>query len=410
MDHGKNAGQLILVAEDDLTMARFIRKSLETAGYVPQMVETGQDALRLAATLHPDVIVLDVGLPDANGMDVCRQLKSDPHSADIPVLFLTGQNDISDRINGLDAGAQDYLTKPFDMQEFIARLRAIMRTQEEIRQKQAQMNQRQEELMAIINHELRAPLTVISMASQILAENHQISEQRREQLITSIRNSAGSLTHIVDDLLYLVNPARHLRTCHLRPLVQSVVEECRPLVHEHGLHLAARLPQELPPLVVDEAHLRRALRHLIDNAVKFTPRGGIITITVAAIQQGNVIASEPGTEQEIVAATPDTLLPAGNEEPWALIAVRDTGIGIAPEHHRHVFEPFYQVDTSTSRTTQGLGLGLAVVAAFVRSHHGHLAVRSGNGMGTEIHLALPLRQPADDVKQHLGLADGPEGA
>src|SRR6185437_6720103 len=151
MDHGKNNGQLVLVAEDDLTMARFIRKQLETEGYVPHMVETGKETLRLVAALHPDVIVLDVGLPDANGMDICRQLKSDPHSADIPVLFLTGQNDITDRINGLDAGAQDYLTKPFDMQEFVAGVRAILRSQDDIRQRQEQMNQRQEELMAIIN-------------------------------------------------------------------------------------------------------------------------------------------------------------------------------------------------------------------------------------------------------------------
>ncbi len=94
-----------------------------------------------------------------------------------------------------------------------------------------------------------------------------------------------------------------------------------------------------------------------------------------------------------------------------MIAVRDTGIGIAPEHHRQVFEPFYQIDSSAARTAQGWGLGLAVVAAFVRSHHGHLAVRSGNGMGTEIHLALPLRQHADDVQlSHTPPLDGPAGA
>jgi signal transduction histidine kinase len=411
MNYSGRDGRIIVVAEDDQTLAHFLRRNLDDEGYQAHIVETGHEALRLVAALHPDVVVLDVGLPDASGLDICRQIKNDARSADIPVLFLTGKNELDERIEGLDAGAQDYLTKPFAMPEFQARLRAILRSQDDLRQQREQITQRQEELMAVIHHEMRGPLTVISMASQILAENHQISPERHDQLIQSIRNSAGSLNHIVDDLVYLMSPTRTLRTCQLRPLVQGVVEECRPRVHEHGLHLAARLPHDLPPLVVDETHLRRALRHLIDNAIKFTPRGGIITITVAAIQGGQVVASEPGTEEEIITATPEALLPADDAEPWALIAVRDTGIGIAPEHHHHVFEPFYQIDSSAARTAQGLGLGLAVVAAFVRSHHGHLAVRSGNGMGTEIHLALPLRQPADTVQQsHIAPPDGPEGA
>jgi two-component system sensor histidine kinase/response regulator len=408
MDVHGGEGQLIVVAEDDQMLARFLRHALKSEGYSAHIVETGGEAVHLATTLHPAVVVLDVGLPDANGLDICRQIKQDARSADIPILFLTGKNDLDDRINGLEAGAQDYLAKPFAVTEFQARLRAILRSQEEIRQKREHMAQHQEELMAIINHELRAPLTVISMASQILAENRQISAERRDHLIQSIRNSAGSLTHIVDDLVYLTNPSRHLRACQMHALVQAVVEDARPRVHAHGLHLAARLPQDLPSLVVDEAHLRRALHHLIDNAVKFTPRGGIITITVAVLHDGHVVASEPGIEQEIVSATPDALLPTGSQEPWLLIAVRDTGIGIAPEHHRHVFEPFYQVDSSAARTADGLGLGLAVVAAFVRSHHGHLAVRSGNGMGTEIHLALPLHQHAEDT--HPAPFDGPTSA
>ena len=411
MEHSGGEGKVILVAEDDLSLAHFLRRHLESEGYHPHMVETGQEALALATSIHPAVIVLDVGLPDGSGLDICRAIKKDPRSMDIPVLFLTGKNDINDRIDGLDAGAQDYLAKPFAIPEFQARVRAILRSQEEIQQKQEQIDQRQEEIMGMIRHELRKPLTVISMASQILAENQQLSDQRRDQLLQSIRGSAGALTHITDDLLYLANPVRRLRACPMRPLITSVVDEMRPLMHEHGLHIAARLPPDLPPLVVDEAQLRRALHHLLDNAMKFTPRGGIITITLAVAQEGRIVASEPGTEQDIIATTPATLLPADNSEPWMIMAIRDTGIGIAQEHHHKVFEPFYQVDSSPTRAAEGMGLGLAVVATFVRTHHGHLAVRSGNGMGTEIHLALPLKPTTDDVKNSLGMAhDGPDSA
>ncbi|HKD74544.1 MAG TPA: hybrid sensor histidine kinase/response regulator, partial [Ktedonobacterales bacterium] len=353
-------------------------------------------------------IVLDVGLPDTDGLTVCRQLKNDARTADIPVLFLTGKDDINDRVAGLDAGAQDYLVKPFAMPEFQARLRAILRTQQETEEARAQVSQRQDEFLSILNHELRAPLTVINMASQILSGNQQISDQRRNQLVQSIHNSADALTHIIDDLLYLANPVRHLKLCQIRPIITSVVEESRPRIQEHGLHLIPRIPPDLPAFIVDEAQLRRSLLHLIDNAIKFTPRSGVITLTVVVAQQGNIVISEPDVEQEIVSATPQGLLSANNDDPWVIIAVRDTGIGIAQEHHRHVFEPFYQVDSSPSRTTQGLGLGLAVVAAFVRAHQGQLAVRSGDGMGTAVSIALPARTSIDE--NAAPDSDGPESA
>lgn len=412
MEHAATKdNKIILVAEDDTTLAHFLRRHLENEGFHPHIVESGEEVLKLAATMQPNVIVLDVGLPGIDGLSVCRQLKQDQRVADIPVLFLTGRDDINDRVNGLDAGGQDYLVKPFAMPEFQARLRAIMRSRDAVEEMTTEIDQRQDEFLAILNHELRAPLTVITMAAQILAENQQVSPDRRDQLIQSIRVSAGTLSHIIDDLLFLTTPTRHLRTCNLRHLVLQAVEEARPRMQEHGLHLAPRVPHEIPALVADEPQLKRTLLHLIDNAIKFTPRGGVITISVSLAQHGQIINAAPGHEQDIIGATPAGLVPDHSDETWAIIAVRDTGIGIAPEHHRRVFEPFYQVDSSTARPAPGLGLGLAVVAAFVRAHHGHLAVRSGNGIGTAIHLALPLRPTADDVNTHArSHPDIPQGA
>ncbi|HKD76773.1 MAG TPA: response regulator transcription factor, partial [Ktedonobacterales bacterium] len=131
MDYASKDDTSILVAEDDHTLAHFLRRHLETEGYRPTIVETGAEALRIAPAMRPQIIVLDVGLPDTDGLTVCRQLKNDARTADIPVLFLTGRDDINDRVAGLDAGAQDYLVKPFAMPEFQARLRAILRTQQE---------------------------------------------------------------------------------------------------------------------------------------------------------------------------------------------------------------------------------------------------------------------------------------
>jgi signal transduction histidine kinase len=406
-----NQGQVpILVAEDDQTLGYFLRRHLEQEGYHPTIVESGDDVMRMATTLQPEVIVLDIDLPGTDGFTVCRQLKHDPRTADIPIIFLTGQTDISDRVAGLDAGAQDYLTKPFALTEFQARLRAIIRTSEEAARARLEAGEREGQFLRIINDTLRNPLAVISMATQILSESQQISEERRRQLMQSIRDSVSELTHIIDDLLYLAHPTRYLRAFNPRSAIQNAVDDSRENALEHDLRLLVRMPPELPQMVADETQLRRSLHHLIDNAIKFTPRGGVITITVAVVQRGEIVASEPDAEYDIVSAIPTDLVPQQDEQPWLLIIVRDTGIGIDPEHHQRVFEPFFQVDSSTARTAQGLGLGLAVVAAFVRAHRGHLAVRSGNGLGTAVHLALPLQAIVDDIPDEDPASDGPVGA
>lgn len=406
MQFQNNEPKVVLVAEDDQTLAHFIRRHLEQEGFHPIVVESGQETLRLSATAQPSVIVLDVGLPDMNGLDLCRQIKADWRTANVPVLFLTGLNEIGDKLAGFEAGAQDYLVKPFEMTEFKARIRAILNKEDEVNNARADLEQRQHDFMDMINDELRAPLTVIGIATHLLAENHQLSEERREQLLQSIHTSAGTLTQIIDDLLYLVKPVRHLRTCNIRATLQTVADEQRRRMQELDLHLIARLPATLPVIAVDETMLRRSMGHLIDNAIKFTQRGGVITITADVVQHGKVGNGE--SDRVASLDLPPGLLPS-DEGTWLVVAVRDTGIGIAPEHHRRVFEPFYQVNSSLARPAPGMGLGLAVVASFVRTHHGHLAVRSGMNQGTAIHLALPLRQD-DAGMPSPPERDGPESA
>lgn len=412
MEQASKDSKLILIAEDDPTLARFLRRHLETEGLHPHIVETGEETLRLASTIHPHVIVLDVGLPDTDGITVCKTLKQNPYTAEIPVLFLTSRSDIEDRVIGLDAGAQDYLVKPFDMTEFQARIRAILRKEEESDKVRDLFEQRQEEYRAIIGHEIRAPLTIINMATHLLSENKQLSEERQNQLVQTIRGGASTLTHIVNDFDYISNPSRHLRTCNLRAIILEIVGDARDLAQESGVHLLPRVPEDFPPLVADETYLRRSLAHLVDNAIKFTSRGDAITITAALSHQGHVDQGANG--QTFV----PEIVPL-DQSPWVVISVRDTGIGIAPEHQRRIFEPFYQVDSSTTRTAQGMGLGLAVVAAFVRSHHGHLAVSSGvnSGVGnnansgTVIQMALPLHPPTGELQQPAPFPpEGPESA
>lgn len=322
-------GSVILVAEDDLDTARFLQRNLTREGYKPTVVDNGLEALRIVHTINPEVIILDVDLPGADGFTICRQLKGDERTVDIPILFLTGKRDVSDKVTGLDIGAEDYLIKPFDMPELNARLRRIKREQRQLDDARSQIEQQQSNFLGILNHELRAPLTVINTASQILAENHQLSPQRHDQLVKSIRESTKTLTQIIEDLLYLTHPVRHLKTTNIRPILLSVIEDARQRIYDSGLHLSPRVPVSLPSLVIDDIQLRRVLFHLVDNAIKFTPRGGVITFSVALGQGGAIVATEPGAEADVAGATPQGLLP-DDDRMWMIIAIRDTGIGIAP--------------------------------------------------------------------------------
>ena len=132
----------ILVAEDDDMTVRFLRPNLEKAGFAPHIVTSGKEALALAPVVRPAVIVLDVGLPDMSGFEVCRLMKEDGRIADIPILFLTGQRGLEDRVTGLEIGAQDYLIKPFQMPELEARLRAIVRSRAETEQQREQLTKK----------------------------------------------------------------------------------------------------------------------------------------------------------------------------------------------------------------------------------------------------------------------------
>ncbi len=406
-----NDKQVVLVAEDDETLAYFLRRHLESEGYNTTIVEKGSETLRLAPEINPDIIILDVGLPDTDGLTVCKRLKKDTQTADIPVLFLTARGDIEERVAGLSAGAQDYLVKPFAIPELQARVKAILRSRREANEAKKQINRSQQNIFNVFNDEMLTPLTVINMASQILTENQQLSSQRRDQLILSIRNSAEQLTGIIDDLLYLINPAKHVNVVNIHNIVAEIEKRWTPRAEENNQRLIFRGLRDIPLVDADATRLRKTLNHLIDNALKFTPRGGVITFTTALKHANATDATFNDSNGATSLVIPSGLIPTEElRQDWIIFVVRDTGIGISPEHHKYVFQPFYQVDSSTTRVTSGLGLGLAVVAAFVRTHHGRLAVRSGNDQGTTVHLALPVKQTAISfTSSHLD-PNEPEGA
>lgn len=228
------------------------------------------------------------------------------------------------------------------------------------------------ELLSMLAHELRNPLGTISNALEVLRLKQGAGDEATKRAIGTAERQVHHQAQLIDDLLEASRVTRgevelRLEEIDLAELVRVVAVGYRETLEEHGLALALRLPEEPLEIRGDRQRLSQALSHLLDNAVKFTPRGGRIAVEVS--------------------------LPEGSRR--AELTVRDTGAGIPPEELPYVFDVFAQGDHTLDRARGGLGVGLAVVKGLVELHGGEVAARSqGPGQGSEISLRLPLAAAA----------------
>lgn len=370
-DHENNVtcvtavGRTLLNVDDDEAGRYAKTRVLKLAGYNVIEAATGSEALRLVKQARPQLILLDVKLPDANGLDVCRAIKTDPLTADIMVLqisaiYVSG----AERAMGLECGADTYITEPVDNAELLATVKALLRLydrERDLRDADRQKN----EFLAALGHELRNPLGVISNAFELLA----LPETPESQEIRDIiKRQLSRMSRLSDDLLDIARLARgpiavHKEPCDFAALVREAAEDYRGMFNASGLRLELLLPSHSAWLSGDCTRLAQSLSNLLHNANKFTEPGGTVTVQLEA----NV------------------------SQQTAVLSIRDTGIGMDQETLAHVFEPFSLLSPTLDRRRRGLGLGLALVKAFIESHGGEVSASSaGPGRGSEFTIRLPL--------------------
>jgi signal transduction histidine kinase len=381
----------VLIAEDNRELAAYIGTLLHDECQC-QIVEDGEAALEQVRRHPPDLILADVMMPRRDGLGLCRTIKGDQATARIPVVLLTALTHREALLRGWEAGADEYLFKPFHPKELVTRARAILtaaqerrryeesqlRVQQElerrVEERTAQLTEadrRKDAFLAMLAHELRNPLAPIRNALHVLGQRGSADpafRQSREMMERQVRH----LARIVDDLL---DVSRILRgKVQLRPerldlarLVRTAIEDHRGIFRQAGLDLGVDVP-ELPVWVMgDSIRLAQILSNLLHNAAKFTDPGGRVSIRLTAA--------------------------AGDQ---AEVAVRDTGIGIGPDMLPRLFETFAQADRSLERSKGGLGLGLALVKGLAELHGGEVrAASAGPGCGAEFTVRLPVEpEPA----------------
>ena len=375
---------VILVVDDTPQNLALMRDLLET-DYTVKVAPSGERGLKIARSQSIDMVLLDIMMPDMDGYEVCRQLKADPHTADIPVIFFTAKTETQDEQMGFALGAADYITKPISPPIVLARVKAhllfkqardaLERRNREDKQRfdtalaqQVELNELKSTFVAMTSHEFRTPLTSI-LVSQSLLRNYcdRLPVDERNGLLDSIESAVKRMVLMLDQVLTIGKADVHLLSFNPKPMnLLKLCEQLRDEVaasHSQGRLEAARvlLDMELEEqdIHADEKLLRHILGNLLSNAIKYSPENAEAQFTIRRNAQG------------------------------VRFDVRDRGIGIPAEDLPHLFGDFHRA--SNVGNIPGTGLGLAIVKRAVESHGGAIAVTSEPGNGTCFTVTIPLQ-------------------
>jgi signal transduction histidine kinase len=384
----------VLLADDNADMRTHVRRLLEPSFSVTT-VGDGAAALRAALEDPPDLVLTDVMMPQLDGFGLLAALREDDRTRTIPVIMLSARAGEEAAIEGIGAGADDYLVKPFSARELIARVGGCL-TLARLRQEAAlQLRSANRELaaaaraknqfLANMSHEIRTPMNAIIGMTSLMLETP-LSEEQREYAQTT-RSSGEHLLHLISDVLdfsKIEAGALEIEEApfSVRECVKDAIDIVAVPAREKRLELTHHIEPGVPDMVIGDAgRLRQILINLLNNAVKFTEVGEV-ALTVSAA-------------------------PAQEDRTQLRLSMHDTGIGIAEEDQARLFDAFTQVDGTTTRAHEGTGLGLAISAQLAELMGGAITVHSKPGEGSTFDLTILTRTADMPATARSGLSPTP---
>jgi signal transduction histidine kinase len=345
----------ILVVDDHPTNLAVLEELLGET-YPLTLATSGEAALALAKEITPALILLDVMMPGIDGYETCRRLRALPLRQPPKILMVSAKAMVAERLRGYDAGADDYVTKPFDPQELLAKVRVYLqlRSSEEVDQLKSQM-------LTLLNHEMRTPLNGLMAPLQLLRTDAAMAAEERQLLLEMAAHSATRLERLCEKVTTL--SAMHAGhwdlqcvTVDLREVVRSALEAVTAEAAARRVTLIADLP-EAALACCDLHQMREVLLTLLDNAIRVSPPGGPVYVQVA------------------------------REAAHGTVRVTDCGAGIDPAYLPYVFEAFIPADLA--HHTAGLNVSLAIAQQITHAHHGTIDVGSTSETGTTFTVRLP---------------------
>jgi signal transduction histidine kinase len=364
--------------DDNADMRAYAGRLLAEQGLEVLTAADGLAGVEAARRERPDLVLSDVMMPGLDGFGLLRELRRDPRTREIPVVLLSARAGEESRVEGMEAGADDYLVKPFAARELVARVTtnlelARMRRDAAARERRAEAaeaaSRAKSELLTNLSHELRTPINATLGYLELIElglRGPVTAEQAQD--IHRVRRSQQHLLSIIDNILtYSRMEAGRVEyafeAVHAHELLAGIGELIAPQAWAKSL--AYNYAPCASDLVVraDRTRLRQVVLNLLTNAVKFTPVGGRIGLSCEA---------------------------AGGD---LRIRVTDTGPGVPPEQVEAMFAPFVQLEQGLTRRHEGTGLGLAISRDLARGMGGDLTVESTPGVGSTFTLTLPAVHP-----------------
>ncbi|HEX3053951.1 MAG TPA: hybrid sensor histidine kinase/response regulator [Aggregatilineaceae bacterium] len=366
----------ILIVDDTPANLRLLGGILKAHGYEVYEAVNGTTALQMVDTCAPDLIMLDILMPDMDGYEVCERLKATKSTQYIPIMFISALSDTDGIVKAFTMGGVDYVTKPFQPREVLARVanqitvvnqrRQIEIQREQDRQHFELIDKLKQQFVNTATHDLKNPLNVIIGYAELLDEETDESCQAPffKDAIENIRRSVGKIRLLVTDMLDLAQIEAGIRLT-LEPMslaffLDTALQGFSVLAQKKQIELVITLPAEEVTVPICAHQMERAVSNLVSNAIKYTPEGG--RVEVSGVSNGE----------------------------YVLIKVRDTGLGIPEEDMPHLFEAFYRVGNMEHHKIEGTGLGLTAVKSIVDQHQGQIIVESEPGKGSLFCVKLPL--------------------
>ncbi|PZV10101.1 MAG: hybrid sensor histidine kinase/response regulator [Leptolyngbya sp.] len=358
----------ILIVDDTPDNLRLLSAILSRHQLSVRKALTGQWAITAAQAAPPDLILLDIKMPEMSGYEVCRRLKADPATRAVPVIFISALDDAIDKVKAFAAGGADYITKPFQEAEVLARiahqleLRRLQRQLVDQNQELLRSNRELEQFASVVSHDLQQPLqSILGYAKLITMAYPTIQQSPAQPYLENITAAGDRMQQMIQDWLTYAQVGQaqpELTPLDGNRLLQQALLNLRVAIAEAGAELTYG---ELPTVLGSAGQLVQLLQNLIGNALKFTPQGTVpqINLTVEAEVEGAV---------------------------WRF-GVHDNGIGIAPEHLGQIFEAFHRLHDA--QTYAGSGIGLATCQKIVECHGGRIWVESQLGQGCTFYFTLP---------------------
>ncbi len=373
----------IMVIDDTPANLKLLEGMLKNRGYRVRPFPRGRLGLAAAVSDPPDLILLDIMMPEMDGYSVCAQLKEDELTRDIPVIFLSALNEESDKVQAFRSGGVDYVSKPIQFEELVARVEthlSLKRLQDELRnrnrelqssiEKTQELEKLRDNLVHMMVHDMRSP--VMAMRGNMELFRMEVEDSVPSDNLEMLDSAIGSADALADMISAMLDVSRleegkmplETGSCNLMELSAEAMSQLNGLTKGRILHFE---PSEVPVTVAADPNLtRRVIGNLLGNALKFTPKGGRIDLRVE------------------------------DREGRATVLVQDTGPGIPREFHQTIFDKFGQAESRSENIKHSTGLGLTFCKLAIEAMGGSIGLDSEPGQGSTFWFQLPPPLPAPE--------------